>query len=219
VFPDDTSFHLVTISELYEGQLNKLSLYRFENLHKLSKKRRLEFFSGRWCAAQCLQERNSPSLNVKVSSDRAPIWPNAYIGSISHSNLTAVSLVGSILDYSAIGIDLQQKSEYSVAEDLKAIIFHSNELEKFWDNKRHTFSTENFDIIFSAKETLFKALYPKYRHFFDHHCAEVIYINKIKGELKIQLTAGLGNIWKQGQSFMINYQYINGELLTHLLLR
>ena len=66
------------------------------------------FLMGRAAARQALKEAgdnsNSPILRNK---DKSPMWPDGYIGSISHSGEHAIALVAKASDYRSIGVDIE----------------------------------------------------------------------------------------------------------------
>lgn len=213
--PDTVSFSHTAICTSHEQQLNELTNYRFAQTERWRAKRRYEFFSGRWCAAQCLIHQRATEVDVYIAEDRSPIWPTAFAGSISHSSAHAAALVGRKTDFQAIGLDIQAFSEPQLADELKSMILTQNERNQF-NNEPDQLTL--FDLIFSAKETLFKALYPKCQIFFDHQAAEVIEINKTEGTLRISLLINLGNQWQKNSQFTINFQHFEDSLISWMLL-
>jgi len=214
--PNNVEFFINPIDKQHEYQLSTLSDFRFKQTSKMSSKRRLEFFSGRWCAAQCLKRLQSPSVDVAIAPDRSPIWPLGIIGSISHSDNYAVCIASSNNHARALGLDLQSNSSAKLANELSPIILHPNEFQSFWKENQHPDNTRLFDLIFSAKETLYKALYPLCSIFFDHQCAEVIHIDWAAGELEIKLLIPLGQVWRKNECFTIHFSTLNNELITSL---
>jgi enterobactin synthetase component D len=175
-------------------------------------KRKNEFYSGRWCAIQCLIQKNKSNFAIQMGEDRSPIWPEGIIGSISHSNRLAAALLDESAYCLAIGLDIQPTSAQTLAQDLKNIILHPLEITRF----EFQYNARLFDLIFSAKESLFKALYPSCCIFFDHQDAEVFKIDSTQNTLKIRLLRPLGNCWYKNQVFDVNFDYISGELVTWL---
>ena len=56
-------------------------------------KRRLEFTHGRYCAHQAMQLLGMSVVAIPKGTDRAPVWPDGIIGSISHSGDTAAAVI------------------------------------------------------------------------------------------------------------------------------
>src|SRR5690348_12722868 len=45
-----------------------------------------EFRTGRYCARKALHRLGIPAISIPAGSNREPIWPYGYIGSITHCN-------------------------------------------------------------------------------------------------------------------------------------
>src|SRR3979409_1002599 len=54
-------------------------------LRHATQKRQREFLAGRWCAEEALQCLGAGSTHVAMAKDRAPIWPDGVVGSITHT--------------------------------------------------------------------------------------------------------------------------------------
>ena len=213
--PNSARFTLVEIDPEHYKALRELTSIDFNLSTAACTKRKNEFYSGRWCASQCLIQKNESNLVVQIGEDRAPIWPVGIIGSISHSDRLAAALLDENTDSLAIGLDIQPVSPQTLAQDLKNIILHPLEIKRF----EHQFSAKLFDLIFSAKETLFKALYPSCSIFFDHQDAQVFNIDSTQNTLQISLLRSLGSHWYKNQIFDINFDYISSELVTWLYIK
>tara|TARA_R110001599_G_scaffold99080_1_gene254165 strand:- start:8174 stop:8863 length:690 start_codon:yes stop_codon:yes gene_type:complete len=210
--PNSARFTLTKIDPEHYNALQNLRPNNFNLSRGASAKRRNEFYSGRWCATQCLIQKNKSNFPIQIGEDRAPIWPMGIIGSISHSDRLAAALIDENTHCVAIGLDIQPLSPETLAEDLKGTILHPLEISRF----ENEFDAQIFDLIFSAKETLFKALYPSCSVFFDHQEAEIFKIDRSQNTLKIRLLRPLEKVWHKNQVFEINFDYISGELVTWL---
>ena len=213
--PSSAKFTLADIDPRHYNALQELIPIQFNLSPAACAKRKNEFYSGRWCAVQSLIKKNESDLSIQIGKDRAPIWPKGVVGSISHSDQLAAALVDNNANCLAIGLDIQPASSMALASDLKASILHPNEIKNFAQH----YDEKLFDIIFSAKETLFKALYPSCSIFFDHLDAEVFEINATSQTLQIKLLCSLGHYWRQNQRFEINYDFVSDELITWLYIK
>ena len=121
--------------------------------------RRQEFARGRGAARLALAQLGCPKVAIAARPDRTPIWPDGYVGSISHCNGFCGAVVCKIADLSAIGFDAEVLS--SSTTEIDSLMFSREE--------RSHFSTlpalHNWRIIaFSAKEAFYKFYYPKSGH-------------------------------------------------------
>ncbi|CAM3420421.1 4'-phosphopantetheinyl transferase family protein [Parendozoicomonas haliclonae] len=130
-------------------------------------KREIEFYAGRVCVQNCYAAFGLyhvlPIPDICTIS-RAPQWPEGFTGSISHCSGLAVAIVSHNTSYSSLGIDIEQVPTQERAVDLADMVL---------TNREHTYRplelnfSEWFALVFSAKESLYKMLYPITRCQFD----------------------------------------------------
>ena len=119
-------------------------------LRHATQKRQREFLAGRWCAKQALQGLGAGSTHVAMAEDRAPIWPDSVIGSITHTGDFAAAAVAWAADIAGLGIDSEQIIEPAAAGDI-ADICMVNEATLFKAAHGRSFC-EFCTFVFSAKE-------------------------------------------------------------------
>jgi 4'-phosphopantetheinyl transferase EntD len=126
---------------------------------RIPRKRRLEYVCGRLCARRGLIDLGTSHLRIAVAPSRAPIWPIGVVGSISHTDTFAAAAVASRGRLRSLGID----SERIVTRDVAAVILSEclREAEKAYLSEADPNGVETIcTLLFSAKETVFKALCP-----------------------------------------------------------
>jgi 4'-phosphopantetheinyl transferase EntD len=113
------------------------------SMARASAARLAEFTAGRLAARRALQAAGVPVAAIPRGTDRAPVWPRGLRGSISHAGGLAVAVVAT--DGQSPGLDLEPLCDLDPA--LGAEIRRPD---------------EDGDLLrlFSAKEAVFKALYP-----------------------------------------------------------
>ncbi len=84
-----------------------------------------------------------------------PLWPEGIVGAISHSGDLAVSVVGWAVEYAGIGVDVEQRSP-GMSPRAARLVCRPSEYEWAAEDAGPTRRT----LLFSAKEAIFKALYP-----------------------------------------------------------
>lgn len=126
---------------------------------------------GRACAAEALFKLGGPVEQAlfKVSDDRLPIWPKDWIGSISHSPVGAIAIVGKSSFTPVLGIDMHWMRD--LPADLSAFRLVAKRSEYAFVDRLSP--TERHVLIFSAKEALYKALFPVIRDVLDFSAARV----------------------------------------------
>jgi 4'-phosphopantetheinyl transferase EntD len=134
-------------------------------LRHATPKRQREFFAGRWCAEQALRGLGVGSTHVAMAEDRAPIWPDGVVGSITHTCDFAATAVAWATDIAAVGIDSEVIIDPATARDI-ADICMVDETTLFRVAHGRSFC-EFCTFVFSAKEAVFKCLFPLTRKFLE----------------------------------------------------
>ncbi len=178
-----------------------------------AQRRKAEFIVGRRCAAEATRRLTGYAVFPGMGEDRAPIWPEGIIGAISHSHGRAIALAGSSQRFRGIGIDIERLLTEEEARDIAPQALTANERHNL-GNDIDPFMT---GLIFSAKESLFKALYPTVKRLFFFEAAELSGFDA-NGSASLRLTADLGEDWRRGTEVPFRFCSFEGLLLTRILL-
>lgn len=121
-------------------------------------KRRNEFATGRRCARAALAQLGCPPAPLLAGPDRAPLWPDGVVGSITHTNGYRAAAVARATQLSSVGIDAEPNRPLPagvlglIASPAEAQVI-ATLLEEHpgirWDR-----------LLFCAKECVYKAWYP-----------------------------------------------------------
>lgn len=118
----------------------------------ITKKR---FTRGRRCARKALEFYGYvEDFDILKDSSGGPIWPEDYVGSISHCDNGSVAAVGRIKDISKIGIDV---AHLSVLNKKDYSTFLSEAELALMEAIPGDFQSIAAHILFSFKESCFKA--------------------------------------------------------------
>ena len=133
--------------------------------------RRLEFAAGRACARAALESLGIVGCAVTTAEDRAPVWPEDAVGSISHTRKIAAAAVGlRSHGFAAIGLDIEEALPLEV--ELIGEICTSD--ERAWlDRQRQADRGLLAKAIFCAKEAAYKCQYPVSRTLFGFETLQV----------------------------------------------
>jgi enterobactin synthetase component D len=179
-------------------------------LNKAVAKRQGEYFAGRLAAKNVLQALAAPEFQVNTGDDRAPIWPEGFLGSISHSKGVAMAMATSAQTCKGLGIDLEHFMSDSQEQKLQTHIL--GELDKPMFEKLAAHLERPLTLVFSAKESIFKALYPSVKRFFGFEAAALIAFDSEK--LHFRITQPLSDLVPEGTKVTVFYQLFEGWLLT-----
>ncbi len=124
-------------------------------------KRRREFAAGRILARDGLRALGVQPGSIPVSDGRYPVWPDGIVGSISHTDDHVGVALANSSDYAAIGLDLVVPR--SVTPDLfRSILIEAERSQLSKDSP-----TDAATLIFSCKESVYKAVNPIVDEFLD----------------------------------------------------
>lgn len=177
-----------------------------------SSKRKIEYQVGRQCAEAAIKEMTKNKgkiIDLKQNKDGSTQWPTGVTGSITHSQNIILAIVASSSIYSGLGIDIEKIIDPIFAKKLITRIANKSEQQLL--NKNLSISTLA-SIIFSGKETLFKALYPLTHKRFYCRDAEIIAIDHNKKQWQIRLLTTLSTSHNVGQIYHGKY-FINQQLV------
>lgn len=134
-------------------------------------KRRSEFFAGRYLAKLALQDRGASSTHVPADNNRCPLWPQGMRGTISHTDTYGACAVADSGQVAALGIDIQDWLDTPPAQKLLPRILDSQEQQVLAGQPLQL--NIGVSLCFSAKESIFKALYPYIGHHFGYAAAKL----------------------------------------------
>lgn len=205
------------ISENYEDRdFELMNTALPSHLHRAVRKRKAEFLAGRWVARQALASLCIDNVFVYRNEDSSPQWPYGVVGSISHNSDTALCAVHYEWDVGGVGIDIQSWILPKIAFEIQHMVTLPQEIN-FLKNKP---ATVNFNhlltLVFSAKESLFKALYPKVQCWFDFLDAKVLDIDWQRKTFSLILMKKLSPDIKAGRAFHGSF-IVNEHTITTLI--
>lgn len=155
-------------------------------------KRQAEFLAGRSMAKLAL-EKTFPEIKqhpqIRIGADRCPIWPTDAVGSITHNGERAVCVVGRRADLQMIGVDIENILTSDMCKEVRDQIHTRYELEML--RCLGVSADIATTLIFSAKESLFKAAYPLVKRYFGFDCARIVAVNKDKRLLQIRVSESI----------------------------
>ena len=170
-FPDHISFCLLPIHSTSNQKLHPAEENYFSQLSSVSRKE--HYRSGRICAGEVLSKLGTIEQPVlRDPQTREPLWPEGISGAITHSGKWAAAAAGKTSDVLGIGIDLEDL-ERQVDSRISRHVCLPEE-QKWLQECGEDFLEQNLKIIFSAKESIFKAFFPYTRTYLHFHDARIL---------------------------------------------
>ena len=180
-------------------------------------KRQAEFLAGRFCAKACLQRfpQVSPQCEVPIGKHRQPIWPIGVVGSITHSNETALCTITDDEPGRVIGIDTEV---ILTCDDMLKIGPHIYERQEERILASHIEGKNRVaTLIFSAKESLFKAVFPAVDSYFGFEEARVIRFNAERKSLTLLLSNNIASPNNLPLEYTCFYDFTSNGVTTIVL--
>lgn len=177
-------------------------------------KRRASFLAGRMLAARAFSCLQQPSAQIPIGPNREPIWPNGVIGSISHSADYCACILSTRMDVN-VGVDIEAMlTPRAIAAVSKRVL---TDTEKTWIDENNIDADVFFHtVVFSAKETIYKTLFPIVQNFFGFDAAEIC-APPTQTNVQFRLTRDLHETLPAGLVLSVNYQLIANNILTWMV--
>jgi enterobactin synthetase component D len=158
-----------------------------EPLRRAVAKRRCEFLVGRYCARGALAALGLPHQDVAFNPDRSPGWPAGVVGSITHTEgvvLAAVAPTGALC---GLGVDAEVVMALEAARTVGPQIAAADELVGLARTCPELGWERLVTLVFSAKEALYKCLYPRVGRYFGFEAARVESIDVAGGSFRARV--------------------------------
>ena len=211
VFPLDSQIAQRVVL-LSGGPQGKPGLRRRTTRDERFRLRQSIFDMGRACAAELLAGLGSSETSVAMAADRSPVWPQGYVGSITHTDDLLGVAVARRKDFRSIGIDAEAIIEPGTVVEIDDLYMNERErsLRDSVEINHQTFSS----LCFSAKESFFKCLYPLTGVWFDFQDAEIGCFDADLQVLQMRLLRDLASGFRQGQVFGGTFRWTDRRVYT-----
>ena len=126
---------------------------------RASDKRRREFTAGRECARIALGKLGVPPAAILIGERGAPRWPPGIVGSITHCEGYRAAAVAHASEVAAIGLDAEPDAP--LPKGVLDVISLPAERARLAAREPGEWPAVHGDrLLFSAKESVYKAWYP-----------------------------------------------------------
>lgn len=178
-------------------------------------KRQAEFLAGRFCAHQALKRLNADVGEVLISENRAPVWPSDVVGSITHCDDLALCCAMPLGSYKRVGIDAEKQISIETIEQVSSVTVTEDERQilKALPIKYN----KAFTVAFSAKESLFKALYSEVNRYFEFLDARVAEVNVAQNSFVLVLTTKLTEQLPAGTEICGHFTFIENDTVVTII--
>lgn len=170
---------------------DRLGLVRPDGLARWTRRRQSEFLAGRSAARVALMATFGQSPDVPIGPMREPVWPGGVVGSITHGSTLAAAVVAPLTHVSGIGIDVEQVIGTDALAAVAAMVVNDDERAFLASSAPGLAESVLLTIVFSAKESLFKAVFHVVQRWFEFDAARTISFDAMAATITFELTEQL----------------------------
>ncbi len=146
-------------------------------------KRKAEYLASRWLAQQTLTQLGMPDFVLRNAPDRSPVWPAAVQGSLSHTRSQVLLAV--TREAMCVGVDIERHMAEETACETADMLMQPAERALL---KRLPLPfAQAATLLFSLKESVYKALWPQLHQPMDFLQAELTAIDIAQGSATLHL--------------------------------
>lgn len=127
-------------------------------IERAVEKRRREFTTARACVREAFAQLGLPMAAITSGPCGEPLWPSGIVGSITHCNGYRGCAVARSTDILTLGIDAEPHA--ALPEGVLSDISVTEELAWLRDRRRDIPGVHWDRLLFSAKESVYKAWFP-----------------------------------------------------------
>ncbi len=207
------------IDEYQDELFNDFNIIFPESLAKAVPKRKAEFLAGRIIVREAMRIMVLPMIDIPIGMNRAPCWPKGVAGSITHSGNQVLCLLSK--KNNGIGIDYEEIIPTENAADFQRSIVSEAEIRLFGEVSSDY--NKILTLAFSAKESIFKALYFSVKKYFDFLDVAIIsFQDELSDDgssllgLTLEVNTDLNEDIRKGRTFNVLYQWQDAGVLTFI---
>jgi enterobactin synthetase component D len=181
--------------------------------------RQKAFVAGRRAAGTALASLDvDHPRDVGIGARGEPTWPPGVVGSITHGAGQARCAAVYTRDAAGIGIDVEWRIGAARADRVRAIVASDAEFaDRVWPSSLG--GALRVTIAFSAKEALYKCLYPDVGRVFDFLDVAVSHVDLRAGLIGLRLESDLSARWSRGARLTGRFAVDDTRVVTAFLLQ
>lgn len=210
-------YHCEFAKDHYKDSLfGELAVPFSELLDRAVDKRKAEYLAGRLCANHALAKVGVNDFTILADKNRCPQWPAGIKGAITHSNHNALVAITGEASVLGIGIDVESVMSDKTMNDVKDAIVMSDE-SAFLDLPDVP-AGNVVSLIFSIKESFFKAAYPSTGYYFDFDAVTITELDFKNNRFSLKVNQNLNPKLTPGLAFTGQFIFFGDQVLSLIIL-
>ncbi len=171
--------------------------------------RQAEFLAGRLAARQAMTCLGTSDAELEIGALRQPVWPSGMTGSITHTNSIGAAIAVPSSMVRGVGIDIECIIDNETADAIRDTVLTDEELSIFAAEDCSIDSNIFLTIVFSAKESFFKATSFHAGQYFDFHALRLIRLDTASGRLMFMVAQTISQELHVGRIFDACFRVID----------
>jgi len=181
-------------------------------LQQAVSKRRAEYLASRLLVRSVMAELGMADFILTNAPDRSPCWPAGVQASLSHS--AGVVVVAATRQPCAIGVDVEQFMSETTAQETAELLMNEQE-QQLLQTLPVSFSTAA-TLLFSLKESLYKALWPQLHQPMDFLDAELVSVDFAQQRATLRLTQNFSGCFAHGTLLEAGFMWRDNQVITQI---
>jgi len=184
-----------------------------KQLKQATANRKASFLAGRKAAKEALSALNASDVMIDIGPGGAPVWPNYVSGSISHTEAVALCILSS--GRQRIGLDVAEMLTEDILYEIRNVIM--SKAERSYVRQCNDIECRMETVIFSAKECIYKALYPEVQSYFDFLDVETVNIDFNNKQVTFRLCKTLAASLPRETRLTVSWKSSDDYVFTYIL--
>lgn len=181
-------------------------------LQRAVSKRRAEYLASRFLVRSVMAQIGIPDFILTNAADRSPCWPAGIQASLSHSAGVVVLAVSQ--QRSSVGVDVEQQMSETTAHEIADLLMNQQE-QQLLRSLPVTFSAAA-TLLFSLKESVYKALWPQLHQPMDFHHAALESVNLAQQHATLRLTQHFSDAFPAGTLLQATFLWRDNQVITQV---
>ena len=174
--------------------------------------RRAAFVAGRTASHAALADLNCDVPSILTGPMREPLWPDGVSGSLSHAGDVAIAMAAAHEHAGGVGVDIEKVRPAPELWDQVPLAVERRWLEGLADPAE---GDRMLLALFSAKEAIYKAFYPRVGHYFGFEAAA---LEPTPFGFAASLVEAIDEAFPPGRPFLVNSAWFGDMVRTWLVL-
>lgn len=183
--------------------------------------RQAQFLAGRLAARQAMLSIQRPPEPIPMGEKREPLWPENIFGSISHGkgiSAATASLVSPVREKTCgVGLDIQMIFNEQETASVQEKITSPYDKRFFQQGVRKLTHDQLVTLVFSAKESFFKAAFKQVGYYFDFDMVSLKSVDVDNGILTLTVEDSLCDKIKKGDNCTVEFEFLEINRNEYLL--